>query len=81
MSTRRGGGKGSHGSLSKAGKTRDLNKIHATKDEHGRATHHNKPHKIPRLRNKQNYHRRVKLVEIYGRDACKDPRKKRRRKR
>jgi len=80
MSSRKGG-RGTHGSLSKAGKTRDLNKHDAKKDERGLVTHHNKPHKNPLRRNRRNYHNRVTLVEIYGRDACKDPREKRRRRR
>jgi len=67
MSSRRGlGRKGTHGSLSKAGKQRSLNKPFWKVDEKGHRTHHNKKHKIPRLRNRSNYHRRVELVQIYG---------------
>jgi len=55
---------GSHGSLSKAGKIRDLtpinwrNKIRLTKDN--KPHHHNKKHKHPRSFNRQRYEKMLK---------------------
>jgi len=75
---------GTHGSLSKAGKSRDRTKHLIKRDERGKVIHHNKPHKSPLRRNRNNYHKKVTLVRIYGQDACKNPKesgKRRRRKR
>jgi len=51
--------KGTHGSVSKAGKTRDMNRPFWKRDEKGHRLHHTKKHKHPRLNNRKKYNRRV----------------------
>ena len=53
-------GKGSHGSLSKAGKSRGQNpkQFARGKNKHGKPFWNNKRSKIPRIRNRRNYEKR-----------------------
>lgn len=50
---------GTHGSISKAGKTRDINRPFWKRGEDGKRLHHTKKHDHPRLANRKKYNRRV----------------------
>ena len=60
---------GTHGSLNKAGKTRDMNPIrwmdHTRLTKEGDHYRHTKKHKSPRIKNRAKHHNRVVLYNIY----------------
>jgi len=65
--TKKRGGRGSHGSLTKAGKVGSFNKIQWRENKKGKKFH-GKKHKNPRTRNRRNYRVRIILNKgsIYG---------------